>query len=355
MTMVDDHPDGPLDDDLERRLRTAGSTLRREADLRSLRGAPSAQPPVARTVAFAIAVVVVLVGGLLAIGRRDDHLDPATPDPDLPWIIPDLGDGSIGVPRTTSDGDTAQVDDGPDFTVFATADDPSGPVIIVRAIDAPYLQTTGAIEERDIAGRSVVTAATSTGAVLGWVEVDGQWYEARSNAVDRRQLETALGGLTIGADGVLDVPGDLLPSRAQRHGSLSPGAADPAYWQFLREPWPGLSLIDYTVGEDFVLLASRVATEMDLPALVALSTPPAVDAGGGRWYSHRTVGARTGDRRVAGSARRVRPVSERWGRGRPQRSCAWLRARRRWRRSAGRARARTTCCSRSARGCRCSA
>ena len=164
--------------------------------------------------AIAIAAVVVLIVGLVAIGtnRNDQSLgnDPSR----LHWLLTDLPAGLVPV-QMSEPGDQSQT--GPPgvtamINVYATDASPLGPIVSVagslglRDQDIVPAAAGTNFHETTIAGRRAAIADGESGRRLLYVEVDGHWVVLTSRNIDDATLTKMAQAVVRSADGSAAIP-----------------------------------------------------------------------------------------------------------------------------------------------------
>lgn len=196
-------------------LRAAGPRLR----------AAMSQSPVAefrrpsgshrRSWIVAVAAVVVLVVGLVAIGtnRNDQSLgnDPSR----LQWWIADLPDGLQLVQMSEPGSQVGPPGATTMVNAYATDAAPLGPVVSVRGSMGAGIEITPALggtnfQETDIGDRRAAFADSETGQRLLYIEVDGHWVLMTSRNIDDATLSTMAQSVVRDADGVAQIPAAAL-------------------------------------------------------------------------------------------------------------------------------------------------
>ena len=163
---------------------------------------------------IAIATVVVLIVGLVAIGtnRNDQSLgnDPSR----LHWLLTDLPAGLVPV-QMSEPGDQSQT--GPPgvtamINVYATDASPLGPIVSVagslglRDQDIVPAAAGTNFHETTIAGRRAANADGESGRRLLYVEVDGHWVVLTSRNIDDATLTKMAQAVVRSADGSAAIP-----------------------------------------------------------------------------------------------------------------------------------------------------
>lgn len=271
-----------IDHPLDERIRLASADLRRQVDSRPVPAVVPARSTTPRTIAFAVAAVVVLVAGLVAIGNRSDRTDPTAPDPALPWIIPDLPSG--WAPLTTlRPGPGADISAwAPTYTVFATPGAVDGPSFALSSgndfTGPPAAANAFDYEDRTVNGVDVVVASGDRG-TLAWARTEDGWRQASSSTLGRDELAIAVAHVIALADGTLDIPPAHLPAGVERLASGTIAELAPLAWGGLGySPAPGVTAVVYSAGS---LVPGLFVAESDagvqLEAMAAiLGAPEAV-------------------------------------------------------------------------------
>ncbi len=163
---------------------------------------------------IAIAAVVVLIVGLVAIGTNRNGQSEGNDPSRLHWLLTDLPQG-LELAQVSEPGDQSQA--GPPgvtamVNVYATDASPLGPIVSVAGSsgfgDQDIVPAAGGrnFHETTIGGRRAATADGGSGQRLLYIEVDGHWVSLTSRNIDDAALMTMAQAVVRHADGSAEVP-----------------------------------------------------------------------------------------------------------------------------------------------------
>ena len=221
---------GAPEDQIDATLRASGPRLRTAVSHVAITDFRRPRSTRRRGWVIAIAAVVVLIVGLVAIGtNRNDQSEGNDPSR-LHWLLTDLPDG-LELAQMSEPGSPSQT--GPPGAttmenVYATDAAPLGPILSVRgSLGSPELEIVPAsdgvnFQETTVGDRRAAFADSETGQRLLYVEVTGHWILLTARNIDDATLskmaESAVrkadGTALIPAEGLLDDLTLVLPSDA---------------------------------------------------------------------------------------------------------------------------------------------
>jgi hypothetical protein len=161
---------------------------------------------------IAIATVVALVVGLVAIGTNRNEQTPANDPSRLHWVMTDLPDDVTLVAMLEPGGQRGSSDATTLVNVYATDAAPLGPLVSVSAsMGAPELEVVPAgagtnFQETTIDGRRAAFADGELGQRLLLIEVDSRWVQLKSRNIDDDALTALAQSVVRTGDGTAEIP-----------------------------------------------------------------------------------------------------------------------------------------------------
>ena len=279
-----------LDHPIDARARRAAGELHRLAAERALPVVPQRRVATGRTIAIAVAVLALIVGGLIVIGNRDGDSEPAGPNDDLHWVIDDLPDGYQLVDVSGPGTGNGQPAEGTSsiVTVFGTSDAPLGPVFETFAGNGLTEQPAEAgafgatsFDEHTVDGVDVVLATSGTGKRLAWAKLGEGWVSFHSAAMSDEELLSVAGHALLQPDLTVQIDGAYLPEGVTRLAGGPIPLVIPAWWAGYdaQGTVPGTITVNYavpsgTAGPLSLAVSREVGGQM---AYLAMSTSDLTD------------------------------------------------------------------------------
>jgi hypothetical protein len=164
---------------------------------------------------IAVATVVVLILGLVAIGTNRNDLTPGSDPSRLYWLLTDLPDGLELVQMSEPGSQTGPPGATTMLNVYATDAAPLGPILSISGSIGRGLEVQPAaggvnFRETTIGDRRAAFADAESGTRLLYLEVDGHWVVMTSRNIDDTALSRMAQAVVRDANGIAKVPVEAL-------------------------------------------------------------------------------------------------------------------------------------------------
>jgi hypothetical protein len=167
-----------------------------------------------RTWIIAIATVVVLVVGLVAIGTNRNDQSQGNPSSRLYWQLTDLPDDFALVQMSEPGSQNGPAGSTVMVNVYATEAAPLGPILSIRGSMGAGLEIVPVggtnFQETTIGGNRAAFADGGGGTRLLYIETDGHWVEMTSKNIDDATLSTMAQSMVRDPEGTAMVPASAL-------------------------------------------------------------------------------------------------------------------------------------------------